>query len=355
MRAFFPPRRIALNYWKVLLVGLASAGLAVASCSHPSGTGTTGSGGSNGTGGSGDCPAGSVGCPCSGTTCNQGLSCADLGGGNMECVTTAGTGGTPGAGGSVATGGTPGTGGTGAGTGGTPATGGSPGTGGNGAGTGGTSATGGSPGTGGNSGTGGSSSGNNLIINGDFSQDDTNWGVPNGSPTSMGVQNGQYCLTLNNGSGQVVLGWGGTTVSANLSANVNYTLSFQASASSSLSGFDTHVGSAVSVGGSYPLDKDVGNDTIGTGLQTFTHMFTLTSGDDDKAGVAFFVISVSTGIASDGLRRELSLTGAGAPSLQAQARAAGRRWPSVRRARRRARRPLRRCVLARARRTAPRT
>lgn len=281
-----------MNYWKVLLVGLASAGLAVAACSHPSGTGTTGTGGSNGTGGSGDCTAGTVGCPCTGTTCNEGLSCADVGGGQMECVTTAGTGGTPGTGGATANGGTPGTGGTGVGTGGSSATGGGPGTGGNGSGTGGSPATGGSPGSGGNSGTGGSS-GSNLIINGDFSQGDTNWGVPNGNPSNMGVNNGQYCLTLNNGSGQVVLGWGGTTVSANLSANVNYTLSFQASASSSLSGFDTHVGSAVSVGGNYPLDKDLGNDTIGTGLQTFTHMFTLTSGDA-QAGLAF-LISVSTG------------------------------------------------------------
>ena len=164
-------------------------------------------------------------------------------------MTTAGSGGTPGTGGSTATGGTPGTGGTGVGTGGTPATGGSPGTGGTALERAAASGDRRQPGTGGNSGTGGSSSGNNLIVNGDFSQDDTNWGVPNGNPTSKGVQNGQYCITLNNGSGQVILGWGGTAVSANLAANVNYTLSFQASASSSLSGFDTHVGSAVSVGG----------------------------------------------------------------------------------------------------------
>jgi hypothetical protein len=241
----------------------------------------TGAGGSNGTGGSGNCPAGSLGCPCIATTCDQDLSCADLGNGNTQCVSTSATGGASGTGGSVATGGTPGTGGNGAGTGGSPATGGSPGTGGNGTGTGGTPATGGSPGTGGNP-------ADNLVINGDFSQNDTNWGVPNGSPTSKGVQNGQYCVTLNNGSGQVILGWGGTAVSANLAANVNYTLSFQASASSSLSGFDTHIGSAVSVGGSYPLDKDLGNDTIGTSLQTFTHMFSLTSADS-QAGVAFLI------------------------------------------------------------------
>ena len=275
-----------MNYWKVLLVCLASAGLAVASCSHPSGTGISGSGGNNGSGGSGDCPVGSVGCPCNGTTCDQGLLCADFGGGQTECVTTAGSGGGPGTGGSGATGGTTGTGGNGVGTGGTPATGGGPGTGGNGTGTGGTSATGGGPGSGGNPGTGGGSSGTNLIVNGDFSQNDTNWGVPNGTPTSKGVQNGQYCVTLNNGSGQVILGWGGTSVSANLAANVNYTLSFQASATTALSGFDTHVGSAVEVGGSYPLDKDLGNDNIQTGLMTFTHMFTITSADP-QAGVAF--------------------------------------------------------------------
>jgi len=275
-----------LNYWKFLLVCLASAGLAVASCSHPTGTGTTGTGGSNGSGGSGDCPVGSVGCPCIGTTCDQGLACADLGGGQTQCVTTAGTGGTPGTGGSVATGGTQGTGGA-IGTGGSPGTGGTPGTGGNGPGTGGTSATGGSPGT------GGGPSGPNLVVNGDFSQNDTNWGVPNGSPTSKGVQSGQYCITLNNNSGQVLLGWGGTDVSANLAANVNYTFSFQASATTALSGFDTHVGSAVSVGGSYPLDKDLGNDNIQNGLMTFTHTFTIATADP-QAGVAFLFSASGT-------------------------------------------------------------
>lgn len=247
-----------MKYWKILLLCLAGAGLTIASCSHPGGTGgTTGTGGSNGTGGSGNCPVGTEGCPCNGGSCDQGLSCAaDL----NACVTTSsGTGGSPGTGGSVATGGTPGTGGSA--TGGAPGTGGLPGTGGTPAtggvpGTGGTPATGGNPGTGGSPGTGGGSSGSNLIINGDFSQSDTNWGVPNGTPTSKGVQNGEYCVTLNSGSGQVVLGWGGTSVSANLLANVNYTFSFQASSTSALSGFDTHVGSAVEVGGAYPVDKD---------------------------------------------------------------------------------------------------
>jgi hypothetical protein len=281
-----------LKYWKILLVCLAGAGLTIASCSHPGGTGTTtGTGGSNGSGGSGNCPAGTEGCPCNGSSCDQGLQCAaDI----NTCVTTSsGTGGGLGTGGNVATGGSPGTGGDAAtggslGTGGTPSTGGSPGTGGTG--TGGTSALGGSPGT------GGTSSGTNLIINGDFSQSDTNWGVPNGSPTTKGVQNGQYCVTLNSGSGQVVVGWGGMTVSASLSANVNYTFSFQASTTSALSAFDTHIGSAVAVpAGSltYPVDSDVGNDNIQNGSQTFTHMFSITTADP-QAGVAF-LISASNG------------------------------------------------------------
>ena len=195
----------------------------------------------------------------------------------MVCVTTAGTGGATGTGGSVATGGTPGTGGT-------SATGGSPGTGGNGTGTGGTPATGGSSGTGGNPATGGSP-GNNLIINGDFSQGDTNWGVPNGSPNSKGVNNGQYCITLTSGTGEVIIGWGGSTISANLSAGVNYTLSYQASASAGLSEFDVHIGEAV---GSFTLDKDLGNDNVGTSLATITHMFSLSSADS-QAGVAFLI------------------------------------------------------------------
>jgi hypothetical protein len=268
-----------LNYWKVLLVCLASAGLAVASCSHPGGTGATGTGGSNGTGGSGSCTSPSLGCPCNGTTCDQGLSCADLGNGNTQCVTTAGTGGTPGTGGSTATGGVPGTGGTGVGTGGTPATGGSTGTGGNGPGTGGSSATGGS------TGTGGGSSGSNLVINGDFSQGMTNWNISENTPTNPGVNNGQLCITLTSGTGEVIVGWGDSTTSASLSAGVNYTLSYQASASAGLSEFDVHIGQAV---GSFNLDKDLGNDNVGTSLGTVTHMFSLSSADS-QAGVAFLI------------------------------------------------------------------
>ena len=144
---------------------------------------------------------------------------------------------------------------------------------------------GGSSATGGNPGTGGGPSGPNLIANGDFSQGDTNWGVPNGSPTSKGVQNGQYCITLSSSTGEVIVGWGGSTISANLSAGVNYTLSYQASASAGLSEFDAHIGQAV---GSFNLDKDLGNDNVGTSLGSISHMFSLSSADS-QAGVAFLI------------------------------------------------------------------
>jgi hypothetical protein len=267
-----------LKYWKILLVCLAGAGLTIASCSHPGGTGTTtGTGGSNGSGGSGNCPAGNEGCPCSGSSCDQGLQCAaDI----NTCVTTSsGTGGSLGTGGNVATGGSPGTGGDAAtggslGTGGTPSTGGSPGTGG--------TATGGSPGTGGTSATGGTT-GTNLISNGDFSSGMTNWGIPNGGTSSFSVNgSGQFCVTTS-GTTSVVVGWGDPSTSFSLMANVNYTLSYQASSTSTLSSFQAHIGQVVSP---YGVDHEEDNDKPGNGLQTFTHSFSVTSGDA-QAGLAF--------------------------------------------------------------------
>ncbi len=266
-----------MNYWKVLLVCLASAGLAVASCSHPGGTGTTGTGGSNGSGGSGSCTSGSVGCRCNGTTCDQGLSCADLGNGQTECVTTAGTGGTPG------TGGTQGTGGTGVGTGGTPATGGSTGTGGNGTGTGGNgTGTGGTSATGGSTGTGGNPA-NNLVANGDFSQADTNWHFESGTAS---VNNGQYCETNLSGSSPL-FGWQNMSTPLMLSNGQSYTLSYGAMGQNSAA---LHIKVAHAVSPYTPDDYETSSDDKLTGsLQTFTHTFTPTMGNDDNTGIAFFV------------------------------------------------------------------
>jgi hypothetical protein len=194
---------------------------------------------------------------------------------------TTGSGGTTGGGGNVATGGSTGNGGSStSGSGGTAATGGS-------TGSGGASSTGGSPGS------GGSSPGNNLITNGDFSQGANDWGVPNGNPSNAGVNNGEYCLTLSNGSGTVILGWGGTSVSANLTANVNYTVSFQVSSTGALSDFEVHVGSAVAVNGSYPIDYQVSpSNAPGNSLTSYTEMFTISTADP-QAGIAFQVAATN--------------------------------------------------------------
>jgi hypothetical protein len=203
------------------------------------------------------------------------------------------TGGS-GSGGAVSSGGSTGTGGAAAGATGTggAATGGNTGSGGSA--TAGSTGSGGSA-TGGNTGSGGSSSGTNLIANGDFSDGMTNWGVPNGSPTNAGVNNGEYCLTLSNSSGTVILGWGGSSISASLAANVNYTLSFQISSSSALSDFEAHVGSAVPVGGNnnYPIDWQVNlSPAPGSSLTSYTEKFSVTSADP-QAGLAFQVAASS--------------------------------------------------------------
>jgi hypothetical protein len=278
-----------LNYWKFSLVCLAGAFFAMASCSHPPSSGTTsGNGGSGGNGSTCSGSPGSLGCPCNGTTCDQGLSCASIGNnGENECVSTGsgtggmtGSGGTTGGGGNVAAGGSTGSGGSStSGSGGTAATGGSTGSG-------------GSPSTGGSTGSGGSSPGNNLITNGDFSQGMTDWGIPNGSPTSSGVENGQFCVTL--GSGSVIVGWGDSSTSFNLMANVSYTLSYQVSTTSPLGSFDVHVGEVVSpYTQDYPSNGQPIGDNPSNNMQTFTHMFSVTNGDS-QAGLAF-VLSAGNG------------------------------------------------------------
>jgi hypothetical protein len=288
-----------LNYWKISFGCLAGLVLAVASCSHPGG-GSGGSGGNNGSGGSGNCTPGTVGCACNGTSCDSGLTCADLGGGNMQCVSTSAgsggstaSGGATGAGGAVSSGGATGSGGSatgGAAGSGATGSGGAAGSGATGSGgAAGSGATGsGGSATGGNTGAGGGGSGSNLVTNGDFSQGMTDWNLT-GSPSSSGVNNGEYCMMLTMNQGQIILGWGDSSTSLNLMAGVNYTLTYQARASNGAT-VDVHVGQAV---GGFNLDKDLGNDSPGSGMQTLTHMFSLTSADP-QAGVAFLVSTSSS-------------------------------------------------------------
>jgi hypothetical protein len=265
--------------WRILLFCVAVAGLAIASCGHPS------NGGSSGTGGSADCTPGEHLCACMpGNTCNSGLQCADD---VNKCVmigTSSGTGGS---------GNSPGTGGSNPGTGGVMNTGGSSATGGTSGGTGGSSSTGGSGGsssTGGSNGTGGMS-GTNLVTNGDLSNGDTGWGVGSGSPTTKGVMNGQYCVTFSNMT--ILVGWGNSSVAANLSSGASYTLSYQASSTDSNTTVEIHVGQAVS-----PYNSDASNitgDKPGSSLTTFSHTF-MSTANDSTAGLAFLFASSGSNV-----------------------------------------------------------
>lgn len=283
-----------MNYWKIPLVCVAGALLAVASCGHPGNGGTgTGTGGSTGSGGTGNCTPGTVGCSCNGTSCDQGLQCANVGGGQTQCVSVgSGSGGTTGTGGDTGTGGSTGTGGT-TGTGGNVSTGGTTGTGGSSSGgttgtggssSGGTTGSGGSS-SGGATGSGGTGSGTNLIVNGDFSQGMTNWHFENGTANLNG---NQYCAsTINSGA---LFGWQNTATPLMLSGSASYTLSYQASGQNNAS---IHVKVAHAVDTFMPDDYDPSNqnDSFGTSLQTITHTFTPAMGDDSNTGVAFFVES----------------------------------------------------------------
>jgi hypothetical protein len=285
MRLSTPPQEKHLNYWKISFGCLAGLVLAVASCGHPS-VGSGGSGGSTGSGGSGNCTPGTLGCACNGTSCDTGLSCADVAG-SQQCVSTGSgsggspaSGGSPGTGGAVSSGGSPGTGGAA----GSPGTGGgvagSPGTGGGAA---------GSPGTGGGAagttGSGGSGSGTNLVDNGDFSQGETNWHFENGTAN---VNNGQYCETNISGS-NALFGWQNATTPLMLSGTQMYTLTYKASGSGNAV---IHVKVAHAVSPYTPDDYETNpDDNLNGSVQTFTHKFTPGQGDDSNTGIAFFVMA----------------------------------------------------------------
>lgn len=283
------------NSWKSGVVffsfaALVGAATLAVSCGHPN----TGSQATPCTGG-----AGSELCPCmAGNVCMTGLVCATD---KNECVSLSGGGGTTGAGNSTGAAGTTGSSGaagtmgtTGiAGTNGAAGTTGATGvagtTGSTGvAGTTGTTGVAGTTGATGSAGTTGSS-GTNLIINGDFSMGMTDWAVPNGAPTNVGVNNGQFCLTLATNN-MVVVGWGSSSTSASVSPGTNYTLSYQASSTGSLSMFEVHVGQVISP---YAVDYNDMSDTLANNLNTFSHGFTV-SNADTQAGLAF-VMNASNG------------------------------------------------------------
>jgi len=129
-------------------------------------------------------------------------------------------------------------------------------------------------------------------MNGDLSNGDTGWGVGQGSPTTKGVVNGQYCVTFSNMT--ILVGWGnGSGVAANLMSGGSYTLSYQASSTDSNTTVEIHIGQAVS-----PYNADASNitgDKPGNNLTTFTHTFSSTA-NDTTAGLAFYFASSGSNV-----------------------------------------------------------
>jgi hypothetical protein len=187
-----------------------------------------------------------------------------------------GTGGT----GPSGTGGSNGGGGSGVGTGGT-----------SGGGIGGTSGGTGGSGVGGtNGGTGGTTAGTggqvgaNIIVNGDFSNGETGWGLPAMLGTvSHAVTNGAFCVTLGSASSATVGYPSGGASPFPINSGISYRFSYQASVSGTMT-FEAKVGQTLT-----PYDatgSDWMNEPVGTTLQTFTHTFSRAA-TDNSMGVAF--------------------------------------------------------------------
>jgi hypothetical protein len=134
---------------------------------------------------------------------------------------------------------------------------------------------------------GGVPPGGNQIVNGDFSDGQTDWGVASGSTfVTSSVANGQLCVSFPAGV-LVTISWpGGLSPVASVVPGVTYLLSYQMSSNVPLSTFDVRVGPAESLYNGTATDFDVTSDVPGTTLQTFSHSFSVTAADD-QAGVAF--------------------------------------------------------------------
>jgi hypothetical protein len=192
----------------------------------------------------------------------------------MVVHTTACSSVTPGTGGSGnGSGGATGAGGGGNGSGGSPG-----GTGGSGNGSGGSSS--GMGGSG--NGSGGSPGGTNLIMNGDFSNGSTSWGIPAMVGTvNQSVTNGQFCVSV---VGTATIGYpSGGTAPFQITGGTPYTFSYQASSTGNLT-IEAKVGQIQT-----PYDatgSDWMNEPVLSSLQPFTHTFTRGS-TDSMMGIAF--------------------------------------------------------------------
>jgi len=187
------------------------------------------------------------------------------------CTSVTGTGGNNGtagngAGGSTGAGGGNGSGGSGNGAGGS----------GNGSG--------GATGSGGMTGSGGQPGGTNLVVNGDFSNGSTGWGLPAMmGQVTQNVNGGQFCVTVALGS--ATIGYpSGAASPFPITGGVPYTFSYQASSTGNLM-IESKVGD-INPPAYDATGSDFMNEQVGASLQTITHTFTR-GPTDSTMGVAF--------------------------------------------------------------------
>jgi hypothetical protein len=153
-----------------------------------------------------------------------------------------------------------------------------------------------STGSSGTSGSGGgpdaTMQGNNLVLNGDFSQGGMYWGISSGTG-DIDAGTNELCVTVGANSGTVYLGWPqpSSMTGMNLASGTMYTFTYEAETSQGNLTIEAKI--ADSMGPNYtPTDSDSKMDMVTGSVQTFTHTFTPTTADT-SAGLVFVFSSTS--------------------------------------------------------------
>jgi len=127
----------------------------------------------------------------------------------------------------------------------------------------------------------------NKIVNGDFSDGQTNWGVESSSTyVTASVTNGQLCVMSPAGVLVTVIWPGGLSPVASLVPGATNVLAYQASSNVPLSTFEVQIGPVDSLRAGTSTDLDVTTDAPTANIQTFSHSFSVAA-IDDQAGLAF--------------------------------------------------------------------
>jgi hypothetical protein len=132
----------------------------------------------------------------------------------------------------------------------------------------------------------------NLIINGNFTEGTTDWGIVDGTAT-ISIVGGELCVavTAANDATTVVLGWPEPegTAGLPLSGTESYTFSYTAHATREAVTINATVGDTLPP--NYSVDFESGTDAVATTATTFVHPFTPASGTDNSAGLSFSFVS----------------------------------------------------------------